>query len=89
LENLLENQKPTHVTNNNITNNITIFLHEDCKDAMNMSDFIKGIKFCKDNFDSSNLLIANALDHTAEIFQNHFNELTLNKRPIHNFYGED
>lgn len=78
---------PSNVTNNNI--NINIFLNEKCSNAMEMSDFIKGIQFCADNFTSSNLLIANALEHTVQIFQNRFNEMTLQERPIHNFPGED
>ena len=77
---------------NNITNNITniqIFLNEKCKNAMEMSEFIYGIQFCAENFTKSNLLIVNALEHTAQIFKKRFDEMTLYERPIHNFTGED
>ena len=74
---------------NNITNNIQIFLNEKCKDAMNMNEFINRIIFCGDNYSKSNLLIVNALDHTAKIFEKHLNAMTIYERPIHHFNGED
>jgi hypothetical protein len=72
----------------NITN-INIFLNEDCKNAINMKQFIEGIQFSNENFESANLLIASHLEHTAEIFQNHLNKMTIFERPIHTFTGED
>ena len=54
-----------------------------------MSEFIKGIKFCADNFTNYNLLLSNALDHTVDIFRHHLNELTVYQRPILNIKGED
>jgi hypothetical protein len=89
---MAKNQQAINVTNNNninITNNIHIFLNNKCKDAMDMSEFIEGIKFCTENFTGSNLLMANALEHTAKIFENRLNEMTVYERPIHNFTGED
>ena len=46
MKEIVKNPQPTTVTNNNITNNINIFLNEKCQNAMEMSEFIRGIKFC-------------------------------------------
>jgi hypothetical protein len=90
IKELIKNQQPTtNVTNNNITNNINIFLNDKCGNAVNMLDFVKGIKFCAENFELENLLFATALDHTASIFEKHLNTMTLNERPMHSFTGED
>jgi CHAT domain-containing protein len=92
IENLTKKQQVTSITNNNsinITNNIQVFLNEKCQNAMSMYDFIKGIKFTAENFTKSNLLIADALKHTMQIFEKRLSEMTLYERPMHNFVGED
>jgi hypothetical protein len=78
------------VNNNNTTNNnYNIFLNEKCSNAIDMIDFIKGIEFERDNFEAGNLLKATATEHTASIFANHLNKMTIYERPIHSFVGED
>jgi hypothetical protein len=92
LSNNQKNSITNHIINNNninITNNIQIFLNEKCNNAMEMNEFICGIEFCAENFSKSNLLISNALEHTAQIFHNHLKKMTIYERPIHNFTGED
>jgi hypothetical protein len=54
-----------------------------------MLDFVKSIGFCRDDFEAGNLLRATALDHTASIFREHLNKITLYERPVHSFIGED
>lgn len=71
------------------TNNTTLFLDENCGDAMNMSEFIEGIEFSSENFTSVHLLQSNALEHTVDIFRVHLNKIPSNVRPIHHFMGED
>jgi hypothetical protein len=91
IENLTKNQQPNITNNNNIniTNNIQVFLDEKCQNAMNMNDFLNGIEFTAENFTKSNLLIADALKHTMQIFEKRMSEMTLYERPMHNFTGED
>jgi hypothetical protein len=86
MEEMMKNQQPTI---NNTTNNYNIFLNEKCGNAVNMLDFVKGIKFCIENFELENLLVANALDHTVSIFEKHLNKMAINERPMHSFRGED
>jgi hypothetical protein len=93
LDEIGKNQQVTNITNNNnnntINNNINIFLNEKCCNAINMFDFVQSIGFCRDNYEAGNLLLATALEHTASIFQEHLNKITLNERPVHSFIGED
>ena len=74
------------VGNNNITNNknkfnINIFLNEQCKNAINMKEFIESIQVSmKDlNYTKENGL-ANGL---SNIFIGNLNKLPFNERPIH------
>ena len=65
----------------NKTFNLQVFLNEECKDAMNMSDFIKSIVL-----QTSNLLDMGELgyvDGISKIILKEMNEIAVNKRPIH------
>jgi hypothetical protein len=64
-------------------------LNEKCGNAIEFKDFIKGIDFCREDFEAGNLLKATALEYTASIFANHLNKMTIYERPIHSFVGED
>jgi hypothetical protein len=66
-----------------------IFLNEKCLYPMNMIDFIKSIKFCRDDFDPANLSRETATAHTNSIFEKHVLNVPLFKRPLHIFCGED
>ena len=72
---------------NNITNtinnkfNITIFLNEQCKNAINLIDFVKGIQI-----ELQDLLLYNKLGHAeavSKIFDNAYQKLDLTMRPVH------
>ena len=67
--------------NNNKQFNINIFLNEDCKDAINMSDFIKSIKVSAEQLEYTT---KNGLQKglTNVILEN-INKLSLNERPVH------
>ena len=72
------------VTNSSITNNkfnIQIFLNEQCKDAINMKDFIESIKISLQQLD---LIQSKGLAEglTNAILEN-ISKLSLYKRPIH------
>tara|TARA_A100001015_G_scaffold304763_1_gene396485 strand:- start:359 stop:1243 length:885 start_codon:yes stop_codon:yes gene_type:complete len=73
---------------NNVTNNITqnnfnlqIFLNEQCRDAINISEFIDSLKIQLEDIDYLKL---NGINNSiSKIFINGLNELGIYKRPIH------
>ena len=73
------------IGNNNTTVhnkfNLNIFLNEECKDALNLSDFLSTLELKLDDLDNTrqNGFITGITD----IFVNGLRELDLNKRPIH------
>ena len=83
---VLETNKPT-VTNNTITQNnnqkfnINVFLNEQCKDAMNLSDFIKSIEVSREDLENNAQL--GFVSGISKIFLDNLRQLSVNKRPIH------
>ena len=72
-------------TNNTINNkqrfNINVFLNETCKDALNMSDFIKSIEVSLEQLDFTK---ANGLEKgITKVIMDNINNLSVDKRPIH------
>ena len=79
INNITNNNNSNNTNNNNF--NLNVFLNEDCKDAINMSEFIKAIKVQVDD-----------LEHTKQngiclgiknIFMNALKNCEETKRPIH------
>ena len=66
---------------NNKTFNLQVFLNEDCKDAMNMSDFINSVQLQLSDLESVGEL--GYVDGISNIFLQKLNELDMYKRPIH------
>jgi len=73
------------IHNNNITNNanfnMNIFLNEQCKDALNIDDFIKNIEVS-----ISHLLLTKdkgLIEGISNIFIENMNKLSLYERPVH------
>lgn len=66
-------------TNNNF--NINVFLNEQCRDAINMSEFVESLKIKIDDiqFTSTNGLV----EGVCSVFLNGLKELGMNQRPIH------
>ncbi len=67
--------------NNNTTFNLQVFLNETCKDAINLSDFIKTVKSSFEDIESIGSL--GYVDGTSEVIIKHLNNLAVEKRPIH------
>ena len=70
-------------SHNTINNkfNLNIFLNEDCKNAVNLIDFVKGIQI-----ELQDLLMYNKLGHAeavSKIFDNAYKKLDLTMRPVH------
>ena len=84
---VLETNKPT-VTNNTITQNnnnqklnINVFLNEQCKDAMNFSDFVKSIEVSREDLENNAQL--GFVSGISKILLDNLRQLSINKRPIH------
>ena len=72
----------THNTNsNNKSFNINVFLNEQCKDAINLSDFIKSIEVSRE--DLENNLQVGFVAGISKIFLDNLRQLGVNERPIH------
>ena len=69
--------------NNNISNqfNINVFLNEDCKDALNINDFVKSLQLQLKDLDNTGKL--GFVEGTSKIFIDGLNKLEITKRPIH------
>lgn len=70
-------------TNNTITNeyNINLFLNNECKDALNLTDFISQLKLKMTNIEQNSKL--GYVEGVSKLFINGLDELEINKRPIH------
>ena len=84
------NQLTPQLGNNNISNthnttnnqfNINLFLNEQCKDAINMSDFIKSIEISLEQLEITK---TNGLEKgISNVILENMNKLSLYERPIH------
>lgn len=79
---------PTTITNNNtMTNcynqtfNMQFFLNEQCKDAMNMKDFVNSIQLNTDDLENVGKL--GYVEGMSNIFITNLNKTELHKRPVH------
>ena len=82
----IENNKPTVINQNNTQNNnqkfnINVFLNEQCKDAMNFSDFIKGIEVSREDLENNAQL--GFVGGVSKIILDNLRQLSVNERPIH------
>ena len=67
--------------NNNQKFNINIFLNEQCKNAINFSDFIEKIQVSHDDLENNARL--GFVQGMTKIITDNLNQLTLYQRPIH------
>ena len=75
------NNNNNNTINNNQKFNINVFLNEKCKDAINMTDFIKSIQVSIEQLDfTKNNGLANGLSKTI---MDNMNKLSLYERPLH------
>ena len=71
----------TTTNNNNNQFNLQVFLNEDCKDAINFSDFIKQIQVSFE--DIENQAESGYVKGISKLFIENLKELGTHKRPIH------
>jgi hypothetical protein len=71
----------SNINSHNKTFNLQIFLNEDCKDAMNMSDFINSVTLQLSDLESVGEL--GYIDGISNIFLQKLNAMDVYKRPIH------
>ena len=69
----------TTTTNNKV--NIQIFLNENCKDAVNINDFLQGIQLQLQDLEKMNEI--GYVNGITQIFKNGLNKLALTQRPLH------
>ena len=67
--------------NNNQKFNINVFLNEQCKDAINFSDFVKNIQISYEDLENNAQL--GFVNGISKIFLDNLNQLDVNERPIH------
>jgi hypothetical protein len=83
--NTIQEMVPKIGNNNNTTNNnqfnLQVFLNEDCKDAINFSDFIKQIQVSFE--DIENQAECGYVKGISKLFIENLKELGTHKRPIH------
>ena len=70
-----------NTTTNNKIFNLQVFLNEECKDAMNMSDFINSIEV--KTSDLENIGQNGYIEGMSNIIIKHLNDTEMNKRPVH------
>ena len=77
------NNNTTNNNNNNNNNqfNLQVFLNEDCKDALNLSEFIAQIKVSFENIE--NQVASGYVKGISKLFIESLQGLGTNKRPIH------
>jgi hypothetical protein len=83
LTNTIKDMIPKIGSNNNNTNqfNINMFLNEECKDAINMSDFIKSIQV---SMDQLHYTTNNGLGKgITKVIMDNMNKLSKYERPLH------
>jgi len=67
--------------NNNQRFNINVFLNEQCKDAINFSDFVKNIQISYEDLENNAQL--GFVNGISKIFLDNLKQLDVNERPIH------
>lgn len=78
------NTNNSHNTTNNSYNktfNLSFYLNETCKDAINISDFVKSIKVQLEDLEHTGRV--GYVDGVSDIIINNLNSIDTHKRPIH------
>ena len=70
-----------NTTNNNNTFNLQLFLNEDCKDAINFSEFIENIKVSFEDLEHQAQV--GYVNGVSKLFIENLRDLGTHKRPIH------
>ena len=75
------NNTITTTNSNNKAFNINVFLNETCKDAINLSDFIKNIEVTREDLENNAQL--GFVNGISKILIDNLRELSITERPIH------
>ena len=75
------NTTTTNTTNNNNQFNLQMFLNEDCKNALNIKDFVNSLQLSIQ--DLTNTGKFGYVDGISRIFVNALNDMDITERPIH------
>ena len=75
------NNTTNHVNSHNKTFNLQVFLNEDCKDAMNINEFIDSIQFQLSDLENVGRL--GYVEGISNIIIKNLNALDVTKRPVH------
>jgi hypothetical protein len=75
------NNSNNNINSNNKTFNLQVFLHEDCKDAMNMSEFLESIKV--QLADVMNIGEVGYIKGISNLIIHNLKSLETTKRPMH------
>jgi len=86
---IIELSSKSTITNNNTTNNNTtnnsfnlhFFLNETCKDALNITDFVKQLQLSVKDLETTGRL--GYAEGISKIFINGLKQLDINQRPVH------
>ena len=81
LNSITNNNNINQVNSHNKTFNLQLFLNEDCKDAMNISDFVDSIKF--QLADLEHMGRVGYVEGLSNIIIKNMNALDVTKRPLH------
>jgi len=71
----------SNVNSNNKTFNLQVFLNEDCKDAMNINEFVDSIKFQLDDLEHMGQV--GFVEGISNIIIKNIKALDITKRPVH------
>jgi len=79
----IESCKPSHTTINGNVNkfNLNVFLNEQCKDAINFTDFVNKIEITYNDLENNAQL--GFVNGISKIFLDNLKQLGINERPIH------
>ena len=81
---MIEMTKPQPVVINNTTNNqfnLQVFLNEQCKDALNIMDFVNSLQLQVKDFEATGRL--GFVEGISRIIVNGLKQIDVHKRPIH------
>ena len=81
INNTNNNNNTTINQTNNQRFNINLFLNEQCKDAINFSDFVKNIQISYEDLENNAQL--GFVNGISKIFLDNLKQLDVNERPIH------
>jgi hypothetical protein len=81
INNQTNNHSNNHTNSHNKTFNLQFFLNEECKDALNITEFVSSIKVQLEDLETTGRL--GYVEGVSRIINKNLNDLDQTKRPIH------